>query len=85
MYLTIGGCYCVYRRDSFGTAAGGFRSLTSIPPLPQAVTEFVSGAVAECNPAKVHVVTGTPEEKADILAGMENEGMVKKLQKYKNW
>ncbi|KAL7874970.1 hypothetical protein SRHO_G00059400 [Serrasalmus rhombeus] len=72
------------RRESFGAAAVGFRSLASIPQLPQAVAEFVSGAVAECNPAKVHVVTGTPEETADILAGMENEGMVKKLQKYKN-
>ncbi|KAL6489212.1 hypothetical protein MHYP_G00029530 [Metynnis hypsauchen] len=72
------------RRDCFGTAAVGFRSLASIPLLPQAVAEFVSGAVAECNPAKVHVVTGTPEETADILAGMENEGMVKRLQKYKN-
>uniref|UniRef100_A0A4W4EWY9 phosphoenolpyruvate carboxykinase (GTP) n=1 Tax=Electrophorus electricus TaxID=8005 RepID=A0A4W4EWY9_ELEEL len=48
------------------------------------VIGFVSNAVAECEPAKVHVVTGTPEETADILAGLEKEGMVKKLPKYVN-
>lgn len=66
-------------------AAVGVRSLASVPSLPKAVAEFVSGTVAECKPAKVHVVTGTPEETADILAGLEKDGMVKKLPKYLNW
>ncbi|KAI4893352.1 hypothetical protein NFI96_024146 [Prochilodus magdalenae] len=72
------------RRDNFGTASVAVRSLASIPPLPQAVAEFVSGAVKECKPANVHVVTGTPEETSDIFAGLEKEGIVKKLHKYKN-
>ncbi|XP_076826594.1 phosphoenolpyruvate carboxykinase [GTP], mitochondrial [Brachyhypopomus gauderio] len=72
------------RWDAFSPAAVGIRSLATVPSLPTAVAEFVSSAVTECQPAKVHVVTGTPEETADILAGMENEGMVKKLPKYVN-
>lgn len=49
------------------------------------MAEFVSEAVTECKPAKVQVVTGKPEQTADILAGMEQEGMIKKLPKYDNW
>lgn len=66
-------------------AAVGVRSLASVQSLPKAVAEFVSEAVAECKPAKVHVVTGTPQENANILAGLEKEGMIKKLPKYENW
>uniref|UniRef100_A0A3B4BHV2 phosphoenolpyruvate carboxykinase (GTP) n=1 Tax=Periophthalmus magnuspinnatus TaxID=409849 RepID=A0A3B4BHV2_9GOBI len=62
----------------------GVRSLASVPSLPPAVAEFVKGAAEECKPSGVHVVTGTPEETANILAGLEQEGMVKKLPKYKN-
>ncbi|KAG9275804.1 phosphoenolpyruvate carboxykinase GTP, mitochondrial [Astyanax mexicanus] len=72
------------RREGFSTAAVGVRSLASIPSLPHGVSEFVSEAAAECKPAKVHVVTGTPEETAELLAGMEKDGMVKKLTKYQN-
>ncbi|KTG39524.1 hypothetical protein cypCar_00037778 [Cyprinus carpio] len=72
------------RRNVISTASVGVRSLASIPSLPPSVAEFVSGAVAECKPAKVHVVTGTPEETADILANLEKDGMVKKLAKYEN-
>uniref|UniRef100_A0A673LRF7 phosphoenolpyruvate carboxykinase (GTP) n=1 Tax=Sinocyclocheilus rhinocerous TaxID=307959 RepID=A0A673LRF7_9TELE len=71
-------------RFMWGTASVGVRSLASIPSLPPSVAEFVSGAVTECKPAKVHVVTGTPEETAHILANLEKEGMVKKLTKYEN-
>ncbi|XP_076146693.1 phosphoenolpyruvate carboxykinase [GTP], mitochondrial [Alosa pseudoharengus] len=66
-----------------GTAVG-LRSLASIPSLPPAVAEFVKGAVDECKPSKVHVVTGSPEELQDIYADMQKEGMVKKLPKYEN-
>jgi len=76
---------CPCRRNAISTASVGVRSLASIPSLPSSVAEFVSGAVAECKPAKVHVVTGTPDETADILANLEKEGMVKKLSKYENW
>uniref|UniRef100_A0A3B3UZI2 phosphoenolpyruvate carboxykinase (GTP) n=1 Tax=Poecilia latipinna TaxID=48699 RepID=A0A3B3UZI2_9TELE len=62
----------------------GVRSLASIPSLPPAVADFVKGAVDECKPANVHVVTGTPEETANILAELERDGMVKKLPKYEN-
>uniref|UniRef100_A0A671VR76 phosphoenolpyruvate carboxykinase (GTP) n=1 Tax=Sparus aurata TaxID=8175 RepID=A0A671VR76_SPAAU len=65
-------------------ASVGVRSLASIPSLPPAVADFVKGAVDECKPANVHVVTGTPEETANILAGLEKEGMVKRLPKYEN-
>ena len=61
------------------------RSLASLNSLPPAVAEFVKGAAEECKPSSVHVVTGTPEEAANILAGLEKEGMVKKLSKYDNW
>uniref|UniRef100_A0A3Q1K9G9 phosphoenolpyruvate carboxykinase (GTP) n=1 Tax=Anabas testudineus TaxID=64144 RepID=A0A3Q1K9G9_ANATE len=68
-----------------GVGAGiGVRSLASIPSLPSPVADFVKGAVEECKPAGVHVVTGTPEETANILAGLERDGMVKKLTKYEN-
>uniref|UniRef100_A0A9J8BU52 phosphoenolpyruvate carboxykinase (GTP) n=1 Tax=Cyprinus carpio carpio TaxID=630221 RepID=A0A9J8BU52_CYPCA len=77
-------CVCPCRRNVISTASVGVRSLASIPSLPPSVAEFVSGAVAECKPAKVHVVTGTPEETADILANLEKDGMVKKLAKYEN-
>lgn len=78
-------CLCPRRRNAISTASVGVRSLASIPSLPPSVAEFVSGAAAECKPAKVHVVTGTPEETADILANLEKDGMVKKLTKYENW
>uniref|UniRef100_A0A8C8GGY9 phosphoenolpyruvate carboxykinase (GTP) n=1 Tax=Oncorhynchus tshawytscha TaxID=74940 RepID=A0A8C8GGY9_ONCTS len=65
-------------------ASVGVRSLASIPSLPPAVADFVKGAVDECKPANVHVVTGSAEESAHILAGLEKEGMVKKLPKYEN-
>ncbi|KAG5842085.1 hypothetical protein ANANG_G00173920 [Anguilla anguilla] len=74
----------VLRRRSGLGAAVGVRSLSSLPSLPPAVEEFVSGAVKECKPAAVHVVTGTPKETADILAGLEMDGMVKRLPKYQN-
>ncbi|KAG7455464.1 hypothetical protein MATL_G00256990 [Megalops atlanticus] len=74
----------VLRRRSGLGAAVGVRSLASLPSLPPAVADFVSGAVAECKPASVHVVTGTAEETADILAGLERDGMVKRLRKYQN-
>lgn len=66
-------------------ASVGVRSLASFPSLPPAVAEFVRGAVEECKPSGVHVVTGTAEETANILAGLERDGMVKKLSKYDNW
>ncbi|KAJ8406983.1 hypothetical protein AAFF_G00292590 [Aldrovandia affinis] len=74
----------VLRRRSGLGATVGARSLSSLPSLPPAVAEFVSGAVEECKPAGVHVVTGTPEEMANILAGLERDGMVKRLKKYQN-
>lgn len=63
----------------------GVRCLSTLPSMPPAVEEFVSGVAKECKPAGVHVVTGTPEETADILAGLEMDGMVKRLPKYHNW
>lgn len=77
-------CPFFFRHGGVG-ASVGVRSLASIPSLPPAVADFVKGAVDECKPAGVHVVTGTPEETANILAGLEKEGMVKKLPKYDNW
>lgn len=73
-----------FRHGSVG-ASVGVRSLASVPSLPSAVADFVKGAVEECKPSNVHVVTGTPEETANILAGLEKEGMVKRLPKYENW
>jgi phosphoenolpyruvate carboxykinase (GTP) len=49
------------------------------------VADFVKRAVDECKPANVHVVTGSAEESAHILAGLEKDGMVKRLPKYENW
>uniref|UniRef100_A0A8C6KPU4 phosphoenolpyruvate carboxykinase (GTP) n=1 Tax=Nothobranchius furzeri TaxID=105023 RepID=A0A8C6KPU4_NOTFU len=72
-----------FRPGAVGTSVG-VRSLASIPSLPSAVADFVKGAVDECKPANVHVVTGTPEETANILACLERDGMVKKLPKYQN-
>lgn len=73
-----------FRHGGLG-ASVGVRSLASVPSLPLAVADFVKGAVEECKPTNVHVVTGTPQETANILAGLEKEGMVKKLPKYDNW
>lgn len=73
-----------YRRSGVGTSVG-VRSLASIPSLPPAVADFVKRAVDECKPANVHVVTGSSEESAQILAGLEKDGMVKRLPKYENW
>lgn len=67
-----------------GTAVVGARSLASVPSLPTAVADFVKGAVDECKPANVHVVTGSAEELQDIYANLQKEGMVKKLPKYDN-
>ncbi|XP_068604419.1 phosphoenolpyruvate carboxykinase [GTP], mitochondrial [Brachionichthys hirsutus] len=67
-----------------GGASAGARSLASVPSLPPAVADFVKGAVDECRPSNVHVVTGTPRETAAILAGLEREGTVKRLPKYEN-
>lgn len=78
-------CLFVFSRHGAVGASVGVRSLTSFPSLPPAVADFVKGAVDECKPAHVHVVTGTPEETANILAGLEKEGMVKRLNKYDNW
>lgn len=72
------------RHGSIG-AGVGLRSLASVPSLPPTVADFVKGAVDECKPSNVHVVTGTAEETASILAGLEKEGMVKRLPKYENW
>ena len=71
------------RRGCVG-AGMGVRSLASVPSLPSAVADFVKGAVAECQPARVHVVTGTAEEASGVLAGLEKDGMVKRLPKYHN-
>uniref|UniRef100_A0A8D0DB25 phosphoenolpyruvate carboxykinase (GTP) n=1 Tax=Sander lucioperca TaxID=283035 RepID=A0A8D0DB25_SANLU len=76
-------CPFSFRHGGVG-ASVGVRSLASIPSLPPAVAEFVKGAVDECKPTSVHVVTGTPEEAANILAGLEKDGMVKRLHKYEN-
>uniref|UniRef100_A0AAY4BA33 phosphoenolpyruvate carboxykinase (GTP) n=1 Tax=Denticeps clupeoides TaxID=299321 RepID=A0AAY4BA33_9TELE len=76
--------YSVGRRGGVGTTVVGIRSLASLSSLPPAVAEFVKGAVEECKPSKVHIVTGTVEESKDIMAGLEKEGMVKKLTKYEN-
>ncbi|CAL8397667.1 unnamed protein product, partial [Arctogadus glacialis] len=74
----------VIRRHGGRGVGLGARSLASVPSLPPAVAQFVREAVEECKPARVHVVTGTPEEAAGILAGLEKEGMMKKLPKYDN-
>uniref|UniRef100_A0A8D3BE78 phosphoenolpyruvate carboxykinase (GTP) n=1 Tax=Scophthalmus maximus TaxID=52904 RepID=A0A8D3BE78_SCOMX len=76
-------CYLLSVQGGVGAAVRA-RSLASISSLPPAVAEFVKGAVEECKPTGVHVVTGTPEETANILAGLERDGMVKKLPKYDN-
>lgn len=77
-------CVCFHRQHGVG-ANVRVRSLASLSSLPSAVADFVKGAVDECKPSGVHVVTGTPEETANILAGLEKEGMVRKLPKYENW
>ncbi|XP_067107430.1 phosphoenolpyruvate carboxykinase [GTP], mitochondrial [Osmerus mordax] len=74
----------VFKRRGCVGAGVGVRSLASVPSLPSAVADFVKGAVAECQPARVHVVTGTAEETAGVLAGLEKDGMVKRLPKYHN-
>ncbi|CAL8292185.1 unnamed protein product [Lota lota] len=74
----------VIRRHGGRGMGLGARSLASVPSLPPAVAQFVREAVEECKPARVHVVTGTAEEAASILAGLEKDGMMKKLPKYDN-
>ncbi|XP_069044161.1 phosphoenolpyruvate carboxykinase [GTP], mitochondrial [Lepisosteus oculatus] len=73
------------RRHAMLRVSSGVRYFsTSLSSLPRSVEKFVSSAVELCRPAGVTVVTGQPEETADILARLQKDGMVKKLPKYEN-
>lgn len=53
--------------------------------LSPAVRKFIESSVALCQPDSLHICDGSDEENRAILSQLEEQGMVKKLQKYDNW
>lgn len=53
--------------------------------LNPAVRKFVESSIALCQPDSLHICDGSDEENQAILSQLEEQGMIKKLQKYDNW
>lgn len=53
--------------------------------LSPAVKEFVDANVTLCQPDSLHICDGSDEENRSILTQLEEQGMIKKLNKYENW
>lgn len=57
----------------------------SLDSLPQAVRKFVEGNAQLCQPEYIHICDGSEEEYGQLLAHMQEEGVIRKLKKYDNW
>lgn len=56
----------------------------SLDSLPQAVRKFVESNVQLCQPEYIHICDGSEEEYGQLLAHMQEEGVIRKLKKYDN-
>lgn len=56
----------------------------SLDSLPQAVREFVESNVQLCQPSHIHICDGSEEENGQLLARMQEDGVIRKLKKYDN-
>ena len=56
----------------------------SLDSLPQAVRKFVEGNAQLCQPEYIHICDGSEEEYGQLLAHMQEEGVIRKLKKYDN-
>jgi len=65
--------------DRFPEANGALSS------LPSVVLDYVREKIALCQPADVHVCDGSERENQQLLEGMEQAGIVRRLKKYTNW
>ncbi|XP_055508019.1 phosphoenolpyruvate carboxykinase, cytosolic [GTP]-like [Leucoraja erinacea] len=52
--------------------------------LSPGVRNFVEESAKLCQPASIHICDGSEEENGQILAMMEEQGMIKRLRKYHN-
>uniref|UniRef100_A0A1X9IEI7 Phosphoenolpyruvate carboxykinase, cytosolic [GTP] n=1 Tax=Coilia nasus TaxID=365059 RepID=A0A1X9IEI7_COINA len=52
--------------------------------LAPAVREFIESSITLCQPESLHICDGSLEENDALLAQMEEQGMIKRLQKYEN-
>lgn len=52
--------------------------------LPAAVRDFVERSAYLCQPESIHICDGTEAENTAILALLEEQGLIRKLPKYKN-
>ena len=57
----------------------------ALESLPEAVRAFVESSVGLCQPDNVHICDGSEGENQQLLAQMEAEGMIRRLQKLNNW
>lgn len=55
-----------------------------ISQLPAGVQDFVERSVRLCQPEGIHICDGTEAENTAILALLEEQGLIRKLPKYKN-
>ena len=57
----------------------------SLDILPSKIREYVEEKIKLCQPSNFHVCDGSEEENQQILDAMEEAGIIRRLQKYKNW
>lgn len=53
--------------------------------LPAGVRDFVARSAHLCQPESIHICDGSEAENAATLALLEEQGLIRKLPKYKNW
>ncbi|XP_036915859.1 phosphoenolpyruvate carboxykinase, cytosolic [GTP] isoform X2 [Sturnira hondurensis] len=56
----------------------------TLDSLPRAVREFVENSAKLCQPECIHICDGSEEENRQLLHQMEEEGTIRRLQKYDN-
>ena len=57
----------------------------SLDGLPTYIRDYVQEKITLCQPANFHLCDGSDEENQQLLDGMEQAGVIRRLQKYKNW
>lgn len=57
----------------------------SLDGLPSKIREYVEEKIKLCQPVNFHVCNGSDEENQELLDGMEEAGVIRRLTKYKNW
>lgn len=57
----------------------------SLDDLPLKIREYVEEKIKLCQPTNYHVCNGSDEENQQLLDGMEEAGVIRRLKKYKNW